>query len=190
MNYPFRNAIIDFVTGRDNGVGFERTVMTIAESYPKEVVSCLMNSLSTHDTPRALSLLSGVTPPESKEERAVFRLSGEELRQAEARLKCAAFLQFVLPGMPCIYYGDEIGTEGFEDPFCRTFFDWQRAESSKLKKFYQKLADLRNKSDVLKYGDVYVECIGDGEICIVRKYKNKSLTAYINCKTLRFKFIK
>ncbi len=190
MNYPFRNAIIDFVTGRDDGTNFERTIMTIAENYPKEVLSCLMNSLSTHDTPRILSLLSGVTPPESKAERAVFRLSGDELKLAEARLKCAAFLQFVLPGMPCIYYGDEIGTQGFEDPFCRTFFDWQKAESSQFKKFYQKLAAFRNKNDCLKYGDIYVECIGDGEVCIVRKYKNKSMTAYINCKTLRFKFLK
>ena len=190
MNYPYRNAIIDFVLGNDSGEGLTRAVMTIAENYPASVTACLMNSLSTHDTPRILSLLSGVKPPDSKEERAVFKLSSNELMLAEARLKCAAFLQFVLPGMPCIYYGDEIGTEGFEDPFCRTFFDWQREKDSPIREFYEKLAKMRNKSDVLKYGDVYAECIGDGEICIVRRYKNKRLTAYINRKTLRFKFLK
>jgi len=183
MNYPFRSAIIDFVCRKDDGNAFKNTVMTIAENYPKQVLGCLMNSLSTHDTPRILSVLSGVTPPESKSERAVFRLSDEERKRAEERLKCAAFLQFILPGMPCIYYGDEIGTEGFEDPFCRTFFDWEKAKSSMLGKFYKKLASVRNKSNCLKHGNISVECEGAGVLRIERKLGNKCARAYINCSS-------
>ncbi|MBE6788886.1 MAG: glycoside hydrolase family 13 protein [Ruminococcaceae bacterium] len=181
MNYPFRSAIIDFVSGADNGGGFASQIMTIAENYPREVLFCLMNSLSTHDTPRILSVLSGVRAPATKDERATFTLSESELALAEARLKCAAFLQFVLPGMPCIYYGDEIGTQGFEDPFCRSFFDWERSEKNELREFYKKLCALRNKSEPLKQGDVFAEKYADGILRIERRLKNKKATAFVNC---------
>ena len=185
MNYPFRNAIIDFVSGKDKGEGLKQTVMTIAENYPRQVVDSLMNILSTHDTPRILSVLSGVTPPQTKEERAVYKLSQKDREKAEGRLKCAAFLQFVLPGMPCIYYGDEIGTEGFEDPFCRTFFDWKGAKNSELKEFYTSLCHLHKTCAPLKDGAVSVEMIKSGVVKICRKGE-KSATAYINCSRLPF----
>ena len=180
MNYPFRTAIIDFVLSKDGGQGFKNSVMTICENYPKDTVLCLMNSLSTHDTERALTVLSGVTPPESKEQRAVFSLDRTALEIAEKRLKCAAFLQFMLPGMPCIYYGDEIGTEGFEDPFCRTFFDWEKEKKSELKEFYKKLSQVRNKSEALRLGDTRVECLCGGVLKIERRYKNKKENAFVN----------
>lgn len=181
MNYPFRKAILDFVLSKDGGEGFKSEVLTICENYPKEVVLSLMNSLSTHDTERVLTLLSAVTAPESKEDRAVFVLDENALHLAKERLKCAAFLQFVLPGMPCIYYGDEIGTQGFEDPFCRSFFDWEKSEKSQLKEFYKSLVKIRNKSDALKLGDTSVECIKNGVLKIERCYKNKKATAFVNC---------
>ena len=181
MNYPFRKAILDFVLSKDMGGEFKNTVLTICENYPKEVVLSLMNSLSTHDTERVLTLLSGVKAPESKEQRAAFTLNENDLHLATKRLKCAAFIQFVLPGMPCIYYGDEIGTQGFEDPFCRSFFDWKKTENSSLKEFYKVLIKTRNKSDALKLGDTCVECISDGVLKIERCYKNKKAIAFVNC---------
>ncbi len=183
MNYPFRNAVLDFVLGKDGGDGLAGCVMTICENYPREVVNTLMNMLSTHDTARALSTLSGVTPPADKADRASFRLNEKELSLAEKRLKCAAFLQFVLPGMPCIYYGDEIGTQGFEDPFCRTFFDWEKQKTSQLKVYFKSLAAVRNKSKALKEGDTYIQKISDGLVKITRKIKNQSFVAYVNCSS-------
>jgi len=181
MNYPFRNAIIDFVLSKDSGQGFKNNIMTICENYPSDVVLSLMNSLSTHDTERVLTILSGVEAPQSKEERAEFTLLEERLSLAQERLKCAAFLQFILPGMPCIYYGDEIGTQGFEDPFCRTFFNWQREKDSQIKAFYKKLASIRNKSSALRLGNTKVECVAYGVLKIERQYKNKKATAFVNC---------
>lgn len=56
MNYPFRNAILDFMRGRDSGQGLKNVVMSIVENYPPQVVACNMNLLGTHDTP-------GFSPP-------------------------------------------------------------------------------------------------------------------------------
>lgn len=181
MNYPFRNAVIDFVLGKDNGEGFRNTVMTVCENYPSYVTLCLMNMLSTHDTQRLVTVLSGVTPPETKEQRAEFKLSEKELENARRRVYVASFLQFVLPGMPCIYYGDEILTEGFEDPFCRTFFDWERAEREQGIKFFSELSHIREKYKALKFGSTEVELLDDGFVKIIREYNGKKMSAFVNC---------
>lgn len=186
MNYPFRNAIIDFVLKKDGGEGFKNTVMSICENYPNDTVSVLMNSLSTHDTSRILSLLSGVTPPETKRERAEFTLDEVAFEKASQRLKLAGFLQFVLPGMPCIYYGDEIGTQGFEDPFCRSFFDWSKLTNNEIYEHFKKLCKMRNGLKTLRYGDTRVEVLSNGVLLIQRKYKNKTATAYVNCSDENF----
>ncbi len=182
MNYPFRTAIIDLVLGKIQPSEFEKSVMTICENYPKEVLAVLMNILSTHDTKRILTVLSGVSEPSSKEERAYFKLSEDELKVAEERLKAAAFLQFVLPGMPSIYYGDEILTEGFEDPFCRSFFDWKKTENNSFLSFIKSLCKLKNSLKSLKYGDTKVKVLQNGVLEIERRYKNRSACALLNIK--------
>jgi glycosidase len=99
--------------------------MTLAENYPPAALDCSMSILSTHDTVRALSLLGGESP-ETREGRANHKLSPAARDRAISCLKTAALLQFTLPGAPCVYYGDEAGMEGFEDPFNRRFFPWGR----------------------------------------------------------------
>jgi len=59
-------------------------------------------------------------------------------------LRLAALLQFTLPGIPCIYYGDEIGMEGSADPYCRAFFEWENAERE-IHGYYRALGQLRAK---------------------------------------------
>ena len=98
-----------------------------------------MNSLSTHDTMRILTVLGVENAPQRRSERAGYRMNEREYRSATEKLKLAAFLQFVLPSCPCIYYGDEAGMEGFEDPFNRGCFPWEQIDGS-LFTFYQSLA--------------------------------------------------
>ena len=187
MNYPFRNAILDFVLGNDGGENFRKTVLTICENYPREVLNVLMNFLSTHDTQRALTVLSAVPAPETKEQRAQFRLSEGQRALAEKRFIAAAFIQFVLPGMPSIYYGDEIGTEGFEDPFCRSFFDWEREKTSGLRVIFEKLSKARNSICPLKTGGTRVECISEGIIKIIRECQRGKAEAIVNCSQEAFR---
>ena len=82
--------------------------------------------------------------------------------------------------MPCIYYGDELGTEGLGDPFCRGYFDWDRVERNSLRELFVSLAKLRNSSEVLKLGDTSVECERCGRVTIERRYAKKTYRAYVN----------
>ncbi|SHJ05544.1 glycoside hydrolase family 13 protein [Parasporobacterium paucivorans] len=127
-NYPLRTAIIDYLETRDCGSLYE-TMGFITEKYPAEVVNCLMNILGTHDTPRILTVLKKNIP----------------------LLKIAILLQMTLPGIPCIYYGDEAGLEGEKDPMNRACYPWGE-ENMEILSYYRHLADLRKKSPLFKGG--------------------------------------
>ncbi len=144
MNYPFRDAIIRIVTGQESLDDFRNQILSIAENYPRPILHGLMNSLSTHDTPRILSLLGHDASSMTKEEKAAYRLDKNSLSLAVKRVKAAVFLQFFLPGVPCIYYGDEAGMEGFEDPFNRGYFLWN-AVRSEFTAFYRDMIRLHRR---------------------------------------------
>ncbi len=178
MNYPFRDAMIAFARGESRAEDLTATVMTIAENYPRDVLASLMNSLSTHDTVRILTRLSDAPTPASREGRAERTLTEEEKAIAKARLFAALFLQFTLPGCPCIYYGDEAGLEGYEDPFNRRFYPWGREDESILE-MHRSLAALRASSEVLRLGDVRVCAPDPDTVLIQRSLANETLTCIL-----------
>ena len=173
MNYPFRDSIISYVLGRINAVDFGENLMTICENYPAPVMNMVMNMLSTHDTPRLLTLMGDAPLGMSKWEKAEFHLSAESLEKAVSLEKIAAAIQFMLPGMPCIYYGDEIGMEGFEDPLNRGFYNWENANRGLLE-FYRELVSLRNMSPSLKNGKTYVVYADDNTLVFTRTAENET----------------
>ncbi|MDP4119036.1 MAG: glycoside hydrolase family 13 protein, partial [Bacillota bacterium] len=170
MNYPFRESIIGYVKGSITGTNFKERIMTIVENYPRMVVNCLMNVLSTHDTRRVLTEFGDDGKTRTKAEKAYFRLGGKELERALAFEMLAVLIQFTLPGMPCIYYGDEIGMEGYEDPLNRCFFSWDKVNEN-LRGFYAKLAKIKNENLPLKIGNVYFRACGGNSIEFVREYE-------------------
>ncbi len=176
MNYPFRTAVLDYILGHDDGTRLRETVLGIIENYPACVVRVLMNFLSTHDTARALTVLSGAHF-DSKDERARFRLSGNALECAKDRLRAAYLLIFALPGIPSVYYGDEIGMEGFEDPFCRGFFDWDK--ETDLPRFFAELASLR-KIPAFAEGATDVKLPSPGVVVIVREGGGERYLTIVN----------
>ena len=179
MNYPFKEAIINFVLNGDS-YALKNTVMSIVENYPQGVVNTLMNILSTHDTVRILTALGIQNVPHEKHQRAEYRLSQMELENGINRLKCAVLLQFVLPGMPSIYYGDEIGTQGFEDPFCRSYFAWERTKDNDLLEFYKNLSKIKCTYPQLKIGDIDMQEVAHGQLIIKRKADGKTITCAVN----------
>ena len=153
MNYPFREAIVDFLTGGSAEVFIDR-VLTVCENYPKPALDCLMNILGTHDTERITSVLGGLTGEGiDRRQQAALRLTPEQRQTAERRLRCAYTLLYTLPGVPCIYYGDEILTEGLKDPFNRTCFDWSR-EGGGVTEHLRTLARLRRAHACLAAGEL------------------------------------
>ena len=127
MNYPFLNAIINFVTKGDADA-FYKTVMEILEMFPSPSVKCLMNSLSTHDTARIINRLGADVIPDKKLH-ADTKLSEKEKERGREGLAVAAMLQYTLPGIPCIYYGDEAGLTGDLDPYNRCCYPWGRKKA-------------------------------------------------------------
>ena len=178
MNYPFRTAIINFLRERDNGYGLYKTVMSIAENYPKQVFMANMNCLSTHDSPRILTALMDDFDG-SREEKARRHLSPQLRAVAQERLLMAAFLQFMLPGMPSIYYADEAGMEGYKDPSNRRPYPWGR-EDAELLAHHRMLGRLRKEQPALRLGDIHFTVACDQRLAFTRSYEGKTLWIYVN----------
>ena len=178
MNYPFRTAILQFVKDRDDGRGFQNTVMTIAENYPAQVLLSNMNMLGTHDTPRILTALVDDFDG-SREALAKRKLSRSQRDTALSRLEMAAFLQYTLPGCPSIYYGDEAGMEGGKDPFNRRTYPWGQ-EDTLLQRHFIQLGQLRKNSPALKQGSLAFSKAEDGHLCFTRETESQHLRIYVN----------
>ena len=157
MNYPFREAIIDYIL-HNNYYGLRNKIRTIINNYPKHVLDSLMNIISTHDTVRALTKFSSINYNYlSKEEQAEYVLSKEEYYSARQKLKMATAIQYTLPGVPSICYGDEVGLQGFKDPFCRRCMPWDRFDENILA-WFKKLGEIRKHS-------VYLDGLYQEEVC-------------------------
>ncbi len=179
MNYVWRDAIIHFVRGELSASDFHQAVMTLCEHYPADALNVTMNLLSTHDTPRILTVLGIDGVPGTREERAGFRLSPQQLALAKNRLQIAAFLLFCLPGMPCIYYGDEIGMEGFEDPFNRAYMG-DRTGDEEISTTYRDLAALKNGFSAMSQGALAPAFFQDGVYAFYRTEKDQRILCMVN----------
>ena len=149
-NYPLRDAIIHYV--KDKNADKIASVMTqLCRNYPKNVLDSLMNLVGTHDTARILTALSDASFPEDKLAMSHFKLSNVERALALTRLRLAVALQFTLPGVPYVYYGDEAGMEGCIDPFNRRCYPWGN-EDKDLISWYKCLSALRKEHSCFKDG--------------------------------------
>ena len=161
MNYPFRNAAIDFVRGAD-AAAVADAILSICENYPKPALDCAMNFLSTHDTERAITAIAD-EPTNGRDRfwQSGRRIPLSRMDDAVRRELLAYALLFTLPGVPCIYYGDEIAMQGYRDPFNRAYDDWNSTER-RLRGPLANLAELRRSCDAFKGGAIeWVEAAGD-----------------------------
>lgn len=189
MNYPFMNAIIAYVRDGDEKF-FKDTVQSILENYPKETVYCLMNSLGTHDTVRIINALSDVRAHGwSKTHKLGYKLPDSEYEKAKKKLYLASVLQFTLPGIPSIFYGDEAGLQGFDDPINRRPYPWG-SEDKEILDHYRKLGRIRRENRAVFSGGfnmrdenglvAYERAGGDDEILIAVNAGEDDKTLFIN----------
>ena len=179
MNYPFKDAIIDFVC-RKNADKLNKTVLDITENYPPCVTRVLMNHIGTHDTARVITAIAKYGIPwGDRNWQSCQTLTAEEYDRAKALLKVAAVIQFTLPGVPSIYYGDEVGMCGFGDPFCRGFHTWEDGDIQLLE-FYKQLCAVR-KCDAFKDGDYIPLSVENGHLVFLRQSKTAKALIAVNC---------
>ncbi len=178
MNYPFANAIIDFVKG-GSGLRLIDTVLEVVENYPPQSVRLLMNHIGTHDTARVLTVLGeGFVGNPDRNWQSAQKLTEEQRRKAKSLLKLAAVLQYTLPGIPSLYYGDEAGMEGYSDPFCRGCFPWDTADGE-LMEFYRALGRIRKGNDVF-LGEFIPLWEAEGFIAFKRVLEGKEIFVAVN----------
>ena len=178
MNYPLQKAIFRYVRREDDGSGLGAQVMTLAENYPPHVLNACMNLLSTHDTPRAINAL--LDPHDgSRDDLAQRHFSAEQLTWGKELLRTAAFLQFTLPGAPCVYYGDEAGMTGYRDPFNRSCYPWGE-EDTNLQAFYRVLTGLKRENPALKTGRVEIITAGGGRVQFLRQSEEQTAMVFCN----------
>lgn len=179
MNYPFAGAVIDFI--RDaNAELFASRVMSIVENYPKEVLDVLMNHLSTHDTMRAITALAGESCAyRDRKWQSTHSLDEKEYHYGMKLLMAASAMQFALPGVPTIYYGDEAGMQGYKDPFNRRCYPWGK-ENGELVEWYKKLGKIRNENRVFKDGRFEILSAVAGCVAFSRKNDDEAILVISN----------
>ena len=163
MNYPVRTALLAFIR-RDIGAGeLAARLEELRENYPRDNFYSALNLLGSHDRERLFTVLGGAPDPDSlsEEERATYRLTEDQAGLAKARLWVAALLQMTLPGVPCVYYGDERGVEGFRDPYNRASFPWDDGRADCTAIYRNAIAIRKTLSDVLVDGEFEPFSSGD-----------------------------
>jgi len=173
MNYPFRGIMIDFFRGNHDAKRANEALMSIYENYPLHNFYCNMNLIGSHDVPRILTIL-GEAPEEqnmSQKEKERYRLPEGQRALGIARLKLLTLIQMTFPGVPCIYYGDEAGLEGYRDPLNRGTYPWG-SENLELLEWYKAVTSIRRRYDVLSTGK-WIPVLASGDaLGYVRKVEN------------------
>ncbi len=169
MNYPFRDKLIGYLLGGASEE-FAEAMEHLRENYPRRNFYNLMNSLGTHDTPRILTVLGAKPEDWQNDRRTRARLSLPPTRRELAKklLKIGAAVLFAFPGSPCVYYGDEAGLEGYEDPFNRRGYPWGH-EDKELISWFSLLSNTRNSSEALQAGDIrFLPCCSGAVLAFER----------------------
>ena len=165
MHYVLSDAIWGFfATDELTLEAFDARVNRAMTLYPQGVQDCLWNFLSSHDTPRMLTRAHG------------------RMR----RLRAAAFFQMTHPGVPVIYYGDELGMRGGADPQCRRSMTWDRAKDNATLSYYKKLTHMRNGSRALREGTFITHEVGvDGVYAYLRRTDEEAVLCALNTSDRR-----
>jgi len=146
MNYIFRNAVLEYAAGTKASEAY-RHLEYLRENYPRESLYALMNLLSSHDQARAMHHFGWNT---AKADAATVAL-------AKRRLLLATFFQMVYPGAPSVYYGDEAGVTGGDDPFNRGTYPWADRggkPDEEMIAAFRRLIALRRDHPVLRHGSL------------------------------------
>ncbi len=156
MNYLFRNAVTNFAMGKMDSTAATNELERIRERYPEEAFYAMMNLVGSHDTTRVLSYLDGISDDRSQTDiKSAFPTYETTSQDAKEMQYLVAFLQFTYPGAPTIYYGDEIGMVGADDPDDRRAFEWGKGQKE-LVEWYARLAAIRAAYPALATGDLTV----------------------------------
>jgi glycosidase len=158
MNYVFRNAVQDYAAG-GKASGLVAQLEHLREAYPAPVHRALMNLLSSHDQARALHVFGW---HEDTKDAAI-------IERAKQRLLLGVFLQMSYPGAPTVYYGDEVGVTGGDDPYNRATWPWPDEGGQPdlaLREQFRRLIAMRHANPVLRRGELMAPVVVDEHVVV------------------------
>lgn len=186
MNYLMRTALINAVMCREDAAMLNRRLMSIKENYPQCAYHALLNIISSHDVERILTVTSGAPGRNdvNKDFQASYRIPADKFDNARKKAVLVMAMQMTLPGVPCVYYGDEVGMQGYGDPFCRAAYPWEHIKETDPDGFmmnaYKKFISIRKSSEAFTKGD-FVSLYTEGNIyAYIRFYKNEKYIIVVN----------
>lgn len=152
-NYVFRDHLVSFLTGKSDMQTLWSALLSLQENYPVHNFYSLLNMTGSHDVVRLFTLLKDFC-------------QGDEARAVRLQMEYAAVL-FLFPGIPVVYYGDEVCMEGGTDPDNRRTYPWNRVKYPSVTDFFRMLGELRHSQPVLQRGilKVLTPVNGDGSVC-------------------------
>ncbi|NCB50844.1 MAG: glycoside hydrolase family 13 protein [Clostridia bacterium] len=167
MNYPLRKALLSFFTFGEDAFSLSAFLLSQRLNYPPPMYWSLFNLVSSHDTERIRTALASrlAAGTLSRKQQAGFILTEEQDARGAAMQKLCAALQYSIPGVPCVYYGDENGMQGMLDPFNRAPFT---AGKRPLTDFYAALGRIRNENDALSVGAAAFFAPNADVLCLLR----------------------
>ena len=181
MNYVFKEAILAYCLG-GTPHDFACKVMDLVENYPRHCLDRCLTLLDSHDTVRVLNELAGVvTAGWNKQMQRDYRLSATDERRGKDKLYLAATLQYLLPGMPSVYYGDEVGMQGFADPINRRPYPWDN-QNEELLGLYRRLGEIRRSHAAILRGGIEF-APHDTLLIMTRQSDEGELTVVANATT-------
>ena len=174
MNYIFRNTVLDYAGG-GNAKALYENIELMREAYPPQSFFALMNLLSSHDQARALHQFGYRSNSDAAATVAL----------AKQKLRLAVFFQMVFPGAPAVYYGDEVGLTGGDDPYNRATYPWAdrggKPDNDLLEDF-KRLIRLRRDHAVLRHGRLLAPLLLNEHVIVLARQDGKdwALTATNN----------
>jgi glycosidase/fibronectin type 3 domain-containing protein len=193
MNYRLRDAVLGYLAPgpfdpkgfADSGHSipasqFAARLASIREDYADAAYYSAMNLLDSHDTVR---LLWAMTP--GADTRAAKENDAANVAAGKARLRLASLIQFTLPGAPTVYYGDEVGLTGADDPDDRRTYPWADQgghPDDTLLAHYKALSALRKDASALREGDFRILLADDsaGTVAYGRKTGSQAAVVVVN----------
>lgn len=162
MNYPFTNGALNyFAKGNVRASEFAYTIVNVLHNYPHNVNEVAFNLLGSHDTPRILT----------------------QCGEQKEKVKLMFTFQLSFSGSPCIYYGDEIGLTGGQDPLCRKCMIWEKEKQDRdIFAHVQTLIALRKQYRALRFGEFHVLETNDetNHIAYVKTYEDETIVCVLN----------
>ena len=136
MHYPLRDILLDYINYTISAGRASDRLMSLAENYPPENLYGALALIGSHDRERIMTLMAGE----------------QDYRSATRKVRLLSTLQYCLPGVPCVYYGDEVGLMGGRDPENRSAYPWG-LENLDLGYHYRMLGIIYDEHPALKSGD-------------------------------------